>query len=524
MFIKTNRSTKANKKIPILLVRRLKMEAYFMGIDTGTQGVRIGISDTGGKLIFEQEQKWETEFPKVGWAEQNPLNWWEAVNGIFEKIAHTVESEIRQNIRACCVCATSTTAIAVNENGYPLMNAMMWMDARSRKEMKEINDTGHPVLNYCGKETSFEWMIPKALWIKKNRTDVYNACYKIVDQLDWMNYQLCGEWSSSICNTTCKWNYVSSMGGYQRDFFEQIGFEDYEEKLIMRVDKIGDVVGTILPQISEKYGFFREMKIVQGGIDAHIAMFGLDVLKPGKLGVIMGTSFVHLCLSDQNPDMKGIWGPYDGAVLDDMWLLEGGQISASGLVNWFRHNFHIPEKDGNPYGHLLEIPDEIPIGADGVTVLDFFQGNRTPYKDAMAKGVIFGLNIKHTWKHIYRAVLESVSYGTQNIIRNFEEQGYPVASITACGGVTKDRRWLQMISDVTGKPIIVNENIQAGVLGCCVVAASKGRFYNDFQSAAEHMVKPKFIVEPDMKNHEEYQPYFHKYLELYESLKDLMHQ
>lgn len=500
------------------------MEAYFMGIDTGTQGVRIGISDTRGKLIFEKEQKWETEFPKVGWAEQNPLNWWEAVNGIFEQIAHTLDSEIRQNIKACCVCATSTTAIPVDQEGRPLMNAMMWMDARSRKEMQEINDTGHPVLDYCGKETSFEWMIPKALWIKRNRTDVYNACYKIVDQLDWMNYQLCGEWSSSICNTTCKWNYVSSMGGYQRDFFEQIGFEDYEEKLIMRVDKIGDVVGTILPQISEKYGFFREMKIVQGGIDAHIAMFGLDVLKPGKLGVIMGTSFVHLCLSDQNPDMKGIWGPYDGAVLDDMWLLEGGQISASGLVNWFRHNFHIPEKDGNPYGHLLEIPDEIPIGADGVTVLDFFQGNRTPYKDAMAKGVIFGLNIKHTWKHIYRAVLESVSYGTQNIIRNFEEQGYPVASITACGGVTKDRRWLQMISDVTGKPIIVNENIQAGVLGCCVVAASKGRFYNDFQSAAEHMVKPKFIVEPDMKNHEEYQPYFHKYLELYESLKDLMHQ
>ena len=500
------------------------MEAYFMGIDTGTQGVRIGISDTRGKLVFEKEQKWETEFPKVGWAEQNPLNWWEAVNGIFEQIAHTLDSEIRQNIRACCVCATSTTAIPVDQEGRPLMNAMMWMDARSRKEMQEINDTGHPVLDYCGKETSFEWMIPKALWIKRHRKDIYDVCYRIVDQLDWMNYQLCGKWSSSICNTTCKWNYVSSMGGYQRDFFEQIGFEDYEEKLTMRVDKIGDPVGTIRPELSEKYGFSREMQIVQGGIDAHMAMFGLDVLKPGKLGVIMGTSFVHLCLSDEKPDMKGIWGPYDGAVLDNMWLLEGGQISASGLVNWFRHNFHIPEKDGNPYGNLLGIPDEIPIGADGVTVLDFFQGNRTPYKDAMAKGVIFGLNIKHTWKHIYRAVLESVSYGTQNIIRNFEEQGYPVASITACGGVTKDRRWLQMISDVTGKPIIVNENIQAGVLGCCVVAASKGRFYNDFQSAAEHMVKPKFIVEPDMKNHEEYQPYFHKYLELYESLKDLMHQ
>ena len=141
-----------------------------------------------------------------------------------------------------------------------------------------------------------------------------------------------------------------------------------------------------------------------------------------KPGVETIASFVHLCLSDEKPDMKGIWGPYDGAVLDNMWLLEGGQISASGLVNWFRHNFHIPEKDGNPYGNLLGIPDEIPIGADGVTVLDFFQGNRTPYKDAMAKGVIFGLNIKHTWKHIYRAVLESVSYGTQNIIRNLKNR------------------------------------------------------------------------------------------------------
>lgn len=97
------------------------MEAYFMGIDTGTQGVRIGISDTRGKLIFEKEQKWETEFPKVGWAEQNPLNWWEAVNGIFEQFAHTLDSEIRQNIRACCVCATSTTAIPVDQEGRPLM-------------------------------------------------------------------------------------------------------------------------------------------------------------------------------------------------------------------------------------------------------------------------------------------------------------------------------------------------------------------------------------------------------------------
>lgn len=500
------------------------MEAYFMGIDTGTQGVRIAVSDTEGNILFEQEEKWDTMFPRVGWAEQNPNVWWEKITDIFGRALSDLGKEKMQKIRAVCVCATSSTVFPVDEEGTPLRNALMWMDARSREEMDAVNRTGHPVLDYCGQETSFEWMIPKALWLKHHEPELYQSCYKLVEQLDWINYKLCRVWSSSICNTTCKWNYVSSLGGYQRDFFEQIGFEDYEDKLVTRVDKIGAPLGCICQELSEKYGFSRDMLVVQGGIDAHMAMFGLDVLRPGKLGVIMGTSFVHLCLSKEKPDMTGIWGPYDSAIMDGTWLLEGGQISASGLVNWFRKNFHIPEENGNPYGKLLDVPERTPIGADGITVLDFFQGNRTPYKDALAKGVIYGLNIKHTWEHIYRAVLESVSYGTYNIIKNFEDHGYEIDSITACGGITKDAQWMQMISDITGKPITVNRNSQAGALGCCVVAASQGRFYKDFQDAAKHMVVPKKVIYPNVENHEAYQPYFEKYLALYLSLRNLMHE
>lgn len=500
------------------------MEAYFMGIDTGTQGVRIAISDTEGNILFEQEKKWDTIFPHVGWAEQDPNVWWEKITLVFDRAASELGRETMHKIRAVCVCATSSTVFPVDQEGKPLRNAMMWMDARSREEMDGINRTGHPVLDYCGGETSFEWMIPKALWLKHHEPDVYGSCYKLVEQLDWINFQLCKVWSSSICNTTCKWNYVSSLGGYQKDFFEQIGFEDYEEKLVTRVDKIGAPLGNICSELAEKYGFSRNMLVVQGGIDAHMAMFGLDVLRQGKLGVIMGTSFVHLCLSKEKPDMPGIWGPYDSALMDGTWLLEGGQISASGLVNWFRKNFHIPEEDGNPYAKLLDIPKKTPIGADGITILDFFQGNRTPYKDALAKGVIYGLNIKHTWEHIYRAVLESVAYGTYNIIKNFEAYDYSIDSITACGGVTRDGQWMQMISDITGKPITVNRNSQAGALGCCVVAASQGRFYRSFQDAAEHMVVPQKVIYPNMENHKAYQPFFRKYLALYDSLRNLMHE
>lgn len=500
------------------------MDALFLGIDTGTQGVRIGISDAKGNILTTHEKKWETIYPKMGWVEQEPSIWWNYILDTMEKCCEDLTEEQKQSIVSCCVCSTSSTVLAIDREGNPIMNAMMWMDARSAKEMKEINDTKHPVLEYCGGETSFEWFVPKVLWLKNNERELYDSCYKIVEQLDWINFKLCGKLFASMCNATCKWNYVKSLGGFQKDFFEEIGLEDYEDKILTDVKEIGEELGVIRSELANRFGFNENMKVVQGGIDAHMAMFGLDVVEPNKLGIIMGTSFVHLCLSEERTQINGIWGPYDSAVIDELWLLEGGQISASGLVNWFRENFHIDDGDDNPYARLMKAAESVPIGSEGITVLDFFQGNRTPYKNPSAKGVIYGLGIEHNWKHIYRALIESVSFGTYNIIRNFEKQNYRIDSITACGGVTQDHVWMQIIADITGKKIIVPKQKQAGVQGCCVAAAAGGRYYQDFQESASAMVKPAFVVEPDMENHEKYREPFEKYIKLYESLKSLMDQ
>ena len=222
--------------------------------------------------------------------------------------------------------------------------------------------------------------------------------------------------------------------------------------------------------------------------------------------------------------LKGVWGPYDSAIIDNMWLLEGGQISASGLVNWFRKNFHIEGTKDNVYAKLMECVKDTDIGAEGLVVLDYFQGNRTPYKDSYSKGVIYGLTMKHTWKHIYRAILESVAFGTHNIVKNFEEQGCSIDVIVACGGVTKDRGWLQIISDVTGKPIVVTKESQAGVLGCCVVAAAGGRHYDTFEEAADVMVVEDSTIFPDMDAHWQYEEIFKKYLGLYKNLRTMMRE
>lgn len=501
------------------------MAKYFMGIDMGTQGVRIGVYDEVGKIAAGCEEKWETRYPKPGWAEQDPRVWWSAVKKGLHKCSDAMPREVRMHIAACCVCATSSSVFAVDREGAPLMDAIMWLDARSCAEMEKINSTHHEILDYCGGKTSFEWMIPKVLWLKHNRHALYQQSYKIVEQLDWVNYKLCAVFAASICNATCKWHYVNSRGGFQREFMEKVGLKDYEEKLITHVLKIGEPVGRIRRELAEELGFSEDMEIVQGGIDAHMAMLGLNVTSPGKLGIIMGTSFVHLCLSQgEKPRMTGIWGPYDSAVMENMWLLEGGQISAAGLVNWFKDNFHIEDGRNGPYGSLMDSLKETEPGAEGITVLDYFQGNRTPYKNARAKGVIYGLNIEHTWKQIYRGVIEGVSFGTRSIIENFERQGCPVHVISVCGGVTRDQEWLQIIADITGRSIMVTRERQAGVLGCCIAAASGHRCYESFAQAAEKMVRIIRVVEPDAGRHQLYEKPYVRYLKLYRCLEEMMNE
>ncbi|MCI8294215.1 MAG: carbohydrate kinase [Hespellia sp.] len=494
------------------------MSKYFMGVDAGTHGIRVGIADAKGEFIAMKEVEHPTDYPIPGRAEQNAEHWWTGFKAALKDCLSTISDEQRKNIVAGCICATSSTIVPVSEEITPLAPAILWMDHRAGEQANRINATNHPVLKYCGEEVSLEWMLPKILWLKENQPDVYQKTYKIIEQLDFLNYRICGVLSSCICQMTCKGNYVESMGGFQRDFMEAIGFEDYEEKLVTRVEKIGTPLGKITEEFAKEFDLNPDMVMIQGAIDAYMAMFGLNVIEPNKLGVIMGTSFVHLCLTEKKKDYKGVWGPYEGALIGNMWLMEGGQTSAASVLDWYQKNFY-PNAD---YETIIREAEAIPPGCDGLVALDFFQGNRTPYKDANAKGVFYGLKLTHTKAHLYRALLEAVAFGTANIVKNYEDQGYPVNALIGCGGVTKNRLWMQIISDIIGKPIIVNKELQAGVLGCNVVAAAGSQYDGDFAKAANEMVHPDVEIQPDMETHEKYAKIFEKYLELYQNLAGMM--
>jgi ribulose kinase len=234
----------------------------------------------------------------------------------------------------------------------------------------------------------------------------------------------------------------------------------------------------------------------------------------------MGSSFAQLALTENARFCGGIWGPYKSAVVPNLYCLEGGQVSAASITKWFVREFGVAGE--NPYSVMAAEADVISPGSEGLVLLDFFQGNRTPHKDASAKGVFFGLTLAHTRAHMYRAVLEGVAFGMRGILDAMENGRDAINKLSACGGVTNNKVWMQIISDVVNKPAVLTENSgNAGVLGCAIIAAVGGGRFANFREACGAMVNVTEVITPDEKRHEQYEKPYGKYLDLYRNLKSL---
>ncbi|WP_051261318.1 FGGY-family carbohydrate kinase [Desulfovibrio inopinatus] len=495
-------------------------QRIFLSIDLGTQSARVACFDEAGHRLGMAETGYETRFPRSGWAEQHPDDWWRAICACSRQVVAQIPAG--SEVVAVCVGATSSTVLPIDANGEPLDDAILWMDTRARKECAVVNETEHSILRYSGGGTSVEWMLPKTLWMKRNTPTLYESADKIVEALDWINWRLCGRLVASKCNATCKWSYADSEGGFADDLFRDIGFAEYEDKWPKTVLAMGEPIAPLTAQACLALGIEGHPMLVQGGIDAHVGMLGLGVVIPGLLAVIMGTSFVHLGLSAQPLFIPGIWGPYPNAVVPGYSLLEGGQTSAAAITRWFRDCF-AKDLGDNAYTILAKEAAEIPPGADGLVALDFWQGSRTPFCDPDLTGAMWGMDLHHTRGHMYRAVLESVAHGTRQILTAFAKGGHTVTSMTVCGGATKNPLWLQIIADVCQTPIVLTQDPDAVLLGGAVAASVGLEVHADFHAAAQAMVRKRSVINPDAGAARIYDVAHERYLATHEALAPLMH-
>lgn len=502
---------------------------YFMGIDGGTESIRVGIFDQEGTPISFASCPYSLSHPHSGWAEQDPDEWWSSLV-LAVREAMSKHAIVPESIAGISLDATTCTVVALDEYNHVLRPAILWMDVRAADQARRIAETRDPALKYNGRgSVSAEWMPCKALWLKEHEAQVYDAAHHICEYADWLIYRLTGEWTTSINIASLRWYYDRDSGGFSRSFYQAIGLEDLLDKFPARVLEMGTVVAGLSRQAAAELGLRPGTPVAEGGGDAMVGTIGMDVLAPGKIALITGSS--HAIFGESTTPLygSGFFGSFTDAVVRGLYVVEGGQVSTGSIVKWFRDNLcgglndEAKSRGLELYDLLNERAEHIAPGSDGLFVVDHWQGNRTPYTDPDARGMIWGLTLKHDAVHIYRAIIEGICYGTELIFRTLRTYGFQPQQIVASGGPLKSRMWMQIHADVSNLPITFTKVPDAAVLGSAILAAVGAGMYPDIQQAAQHMVHSAGRIEPDAKRHQEYQFYLEKYIETYHQMRHLMH-
>jgi ribulose kinase len=492
--------------------------ARLLGLDFGTGGVRVGVFDLDRRaMLGEREERYATRHPHPGWAEQSAIDWWEALGRATRGLMRDLDSP---EIAGVCVATTASTVVACKRDGEPLRPAILWMDCRAAEEADRTAAARHPVMAYSGGSDAAEWLVPKSMWLSRREPEVYAAAHVICECIDYVNFKLTGRWVGSRMNATCKWNYDSVAGGFVNDLYAEFGVPDLAQKLPSEILAVGAPIERVSAAAADHLGLSTRPIVAQGGIDAHIGMVGADTMAPGELLLIGGTSTVQLFQLAQEAPVDGFWGPYPHALNDNLWLVEAGQVSAGSILSWLTHDiFGLDEAGG---AQLRQQAQALPFAGAGLLMLDYFMGNRTPYRDPMLRGALIGLTLGHDRAAIYRAAVEGVALASANVLRRMDELGVSCRRVVSSGGYARNPLWLRATVDAMGLPMQTLPEINLTILGAAACAATGAELTDDLFAAAKAVAQPTSVIEPDPAAHERHRELLADYREATELLAPLM--
>ena len=503
---------------------------YLMGIDLGTEGVRVGIFDREGAPAGFSSSAYETHHPRAGWAEQDPDQWWSALKQAVP--AALSDGDVRaKEIAGLSVDATSSTVLAVDADGRPLRPAILWMDVRASAQAERVTAADHAALKYSGHaDVSAEFGLPKALWLRDHEPDTYEAAEYILDAADWATQRLTGERTLSINTASCKYYFDRDAGGWPTDLYEQVGAPDLLDKFPSDVVDVGQPVGGLRGPVAEELGLEPDTPVAEASVDAYAGALGLGVVEPGALALITGSSHVIIGHAAEPVHDPGFWGAYTDALIPGLYTVEAGQASTGSIVAWFKNQLaggvlaEAERRGVDAYDILGELAREVPAGSNGLLVLDHFQGSRSPHADPHARGAISGLSLSHGPGHVFRALIEGVCYGTEDILRKLRDHEFVPKLTVVSGGPANSALWMQIHADVSNVPITFAEVNEGPVLGSAIQASVGAGIHPDLSTAAKSMVRLGRTIEPDAARHEEYRFWVDRYQELYGAIRDVQHQ
>ena len=470
---------------------------HLLGIDVGTGGTRAIVVDAAGRIIGSAtDEHVPFASPQIGWAEQDPRDWWRATCGAV-RAALSAAALTGGDITAVGFSGQMHGSVLLDDAGEVIRPALIWCDQRTGAECRAITEqigaarlielTSNPAL------TGFT--LPKLLWVRTHEPPAWARVAAVLLPKDYVRYRLTGDRATDVADASGTLLFDVAGRQWSGDMLDAM---EIDAAVLPRAYESPEVTGTVSAEGANATGLRQGTPVVAGGGDQAAGAVGMGIVRPGAVSATIGTSGVVFAATDRPAlDPAGRVHTFCHAVPGG-WHIMGVTQGAGLSLRWFRDQFGAGAGNGrDPYDRMTEEAARVSAGADGVLWAPYLMGERTPHLDPHARAALVGLAASHTRAHVLRAVLEGVTFSLKDSFSIFEEMQVPVSGVRLGGGGARSALWRQIQADVYGYPVEIVEAEEGAAYGAALLAGVGGGVWRTVENACDAVVRVAARVMPD---------------------------
>ena len=477
---------------------------YLLGIDVGTTGTKALLFRQDGKLCGQAYRPYDTQTPRVGWSEQDPEDWWNAVVATVREI--TGDPEVSRNVAGISLSLQGGTMVAVDENYRPVRPAMVWNDTRCTEELAQYleNSSDEEMYRKTGWHLLPGLNLMQICWMRDHEPENYAKSAMFLSVPDYISYKMTG--IAAIDPSDAGINQLSNIteGRYDKALLDFAGIKESQLPPILGS---GQVIGHLTPEAAEILGLTTDAVLCAGAHDQYAVALGAGACKAGDILIGSGTCWVITCIGDQ-PDFEsglsqsvaavpGKWG--------SLWSLSSGGV----CLEWLRKNIACgPDGETLSYDELNRQIDVRKAAEDGLYFFPF--SGRSTLEQSFSRGSFTGLDLSHDRFHMARAVMEGVAFQIVWMLDAFRTK--PSAEgLKLAGGASKSEVWCRILADISGLPVRVPEVADLACVGAAVLAGVGCGIYRDAKEGYNCLSVSEKVILPDPQRTEMYGKLFAHY-------------
>ena len=481
-------------------------ENVFLGLDVGTSGVKAILVAPSGDVVASATSPLTMATPQPGWAEQDPEAWWQAS---LASIAAVKGKRADARIAAIGISGQMHSSVFLDHDGAVIRPALLWCDGRTTAECAEITTSvgGEERLRDLASNPALEgFTLPKVLWLRRHEPAAFARLAKVLLPKDYIRYRLTGALATEPSDASATLMYDTAHMRWSDEIMRAV---ELPTSLLPDVGGSAEVLGRVSADVARLIGIDADTPVVGGGADNACGAAGVGVVAPGEVVTSWGTSGTVLA-----PTAMPLVDPRLRAhtfchVVPDTWYLMGVVLTAGGAFTWYQEQLARELAGTSDAAARLDAEAaSVPRGAEGVTFLPYLQGERTPHRDAAARGAVLGLSLAHTRAHLTRAVLEGICFALRDSLTILQSVGLTPNHLLLTGGGAKSALLRRLQSEIFGLPVTTVNREEGPAYGAALLAAVGADAFPDLAAAVRTTLARAPLEVPEPNAHLDYaQPY-----------------